>query len=56
MEPINKLLKSKANNEDWNPALRAVCDPALPGDSTLRQGCLQRAGLITTSASSACTR
>ena len=31
MEPISKLLKSKANDENWNPALRSsrqleVCD------------------------------
>ena len=31
MEPITKLLKSKANNEDWNPALRGSLRSAMAG-------------------------
>ena len=31
MEPITKLLKSKANNEDWNPALRGSLRSAIAG-------------------------
>ena len=31
MEPINKLLKSRANNEDWNPALRGSLRSAVAG-------------------------
>ena len=29
MEPITKLLKSQANNEDWNPALRGSLRSAI---------------------------
>ena len=31
MEPITKLLKSKANSEDWNPALRGSLRSAIAG-------------------------
>ena len=31
MEPITKLLKSKADNEDWNPALRGALRSAIAG-------------------------
>ena len=31
MEPITKLLKSKANNEEWNPALRGSLRSAIAG-------------------------
>ena len=31
MEPITKLLKSKANNQDWNPALRGALRSAIAG-------------------------
>ena len=31
MEPITKLLKSKSNNEDWNPALRGSLRSAIAG-------------------------
>ena len=31
MEPIAKLLKSKANSEDWNPALRGALRSAIAG-------------------------
>lgn len=31
MEPITKLLKSKANNEDWNPALRGSLRSVIAG-------------------------
>ena len=31
MEPITKLLKSKANSEDWNPALRGSLRSAIVG-------------------------
>ena len=31
MEPITKLLKSKANDEEWNPALRGSLRSAIAG-------------------------
>ena len=31
MEPITKLLKSRANSEDWNPALRGALRSAIAG-------------------------
>ena len=31
MEPITKLLKSRTNNEDWNPALRGSLRSAIAG-------------------------
>lgn len=31
MEPSTKLLKSKANNEEWNPALRGSLRSAIAG-------------------------
>ena len=54
MEPIAKLLKSKANNEEWNPALRGSLRSAIAGRQYPRPGCMLQVGLTTASVSSAC--